>query len=81
MADVKELTTEQKTRIDTARAQATAYVWGRQDAGESTRDTGYSVDFGNAYSFRMRQYVTEEKFFMPNIQGAFVEWRDTGTIK
>lgn len=81
MIDVSDLTTGQATRVNTAQAQATAYVWGRQDAGESAHDTGYSIDFGNVYAARMKKYVTEGTHFMPNIQAAFVEWRDTGEIK
>ena len=80
MAEVRELTTDEATRVNVAKAQATAYVWGRQDAGESDRDTGYSIDFGNAYAERVRLFVTEGTHFLPNIQSAFIEWRDTGKI-
>lgn len=68
--------------VEYARGQATAYVWGRQDAGESVKDTGYSVEFGEAYAERKRKYETPNNGvgMMPNIQAAFEEWRDTGTI-
>jgi hypothetical protein len=72
--------TSNELAAEIARAQATAYVWGRQDAGESGRDTGYSISFGEAYAARKRAYLTEQACFMPNIEAAFTEWRDTGRI-
>jgi hypothetical protein len=71
------MTESRKHALDIARAQATAYVWGRQDAGESERDTGYSLDFGTAYVERKRAYLEGETGFMPNIETAFLEWRNS----
>lgn len=70
----------QRRAVEDATAQATAYVWGRQDAGESARDTGYSIDFGAAYGRRRHLYECQATGFMPNIASAFEQWRDTGTI-
>lgn len=66
--------------VDIARAQATAYVWGRQDAGESLRDTGYSIDFGEAYAEHVRQYNEGKIGMRMNIQSAFNNWRQFGEI-
>lgn len=72
------LTDRESARI--AHAQACAYVWGRQDAGESGKDTGYSLDFADAFRARRRLYDDEKVCFMPNLESAFKEWRDTGKI-
>jgi hypothetical protein len=61
--------------LDIARAQAAGYVWGRQDAGESDRDTGYSIDFANWYAEQKRAYLEEETHSLPNLQSAYEEWR------
>jgi hypothetical protein len=66
--------------VELAAYQATGYVWGRQDAGESTKDTLRSIEFGRAYGARKRAYLEERAWFMPNIRDAFEEWTRTGTI-
>jgi hypothetical protein len=64
-----------KHALDIARAQAAAYVWGRQDAGESDRDTGYSIDFANWWAARKLAYLEQQAHFLPNLESAFLEWR------
>jgi len=61
--------------IEIARAQATAYVWGRQDAGEAEKDTGFSLDFGRHYAELKRAYLEGKSGYLPNIQGAYESWR------
>lgn len=68
------LTTEQCHAVNYARGQATAYVWGWQDAGGS-RDSGYSLDFGDAFARVKAEYVAGRRGSMPSIQAAFNEWR------
>lgn len=80
MLSTDGLTTAQVLAVEVAQAQATGYVWGRQDAGESGRDTGYSLDFGKAYGAAKLEYVTERRFMLPPIQAAFNEWRESGVI-
>jgi hypothetical protein len=63
-----------------AHAQAAAYVWGRQDAGQSSRDTGDSLAFAEVYEQRRRDFGQGRSAFMPSLQPAFQEWRETGEI-
>jgi hypothetical protein len=71
------MSTEQhKHQLDIARAQGSAYVWGRQDAGESPRDTGYSIDFANWYADRKRAYLEEQTGFLPSLQDCYAEWQE-----
>lgn len=79
--DLPELRTHQADAVNAAYSQAAAYVWGRQDAGESSRDTGYSMDFAAAFARRRHMYETEVTCFMPNLERAFEQWRDTGRIE
>lgn len=65
---------EKDLQVEIARAQATAYVWGRQDAGESNRDTGFSLDFGRYYADLKRDYLEGKPGHLPNIQGAYEKW-------
>ena len=65
--------------IEIAKCQATAYVWGRQDAGESSRDTGYSLDFGQHYAELKRSYLEGKSGYLPSIETAFTKWRDSRT--
>jgi hypothetical protein len=74
------LAEEKRKGIETAYAQAMAYVWGRQDAGESTKDTAYSLAFAAAFATRKHAYLTEQVWTMPNLHDAFVEWRESGII-
>lgn len=53
-----------------------AYIWGRQDAGDSDRETGYSFTFGQVYA--MAQHITGQ-YFGP-LQSAYHEWHDTGRV-
>lgn len=68
--------TPKARRAETHRLQGMAYVWGRQDAGESTRDSGFSHTFGAAYA--LADYVTNG--YAGNLQGAHHEWHDTGRL-
>jgi hypothetical protein len=63
-----------------AHAQAAAYVWGRQDAGQNARDTGDSLAFAAAFEERRRAFDQGRSVFMPSLQSAFREWRETGEI-
>jgi hypothetical protein len=69
------MSTDFSQSVQIARAQAAAYVWGRQDAGDSAKDTGYSLDFGNWYADRKRAYLEEKTHFLPSIQDAYAEWQ------
>lgn len=80
---ISELPEAQRRSIEYARGQACAYVWGRQDAGEAQHDTGYSLDFGEAFSTRKAAYIVGLpglSGMMPNLEDAFREWRVTGDI-
>lgn len=55
-------------------SQAVSYVWGRQDAGESARDTGYSIEFGRAYGMHAARYEAQKVCYRNNIQTAFERW-------
>lgn len=57
-----------------------AYVWGRQDAGESVRDTGSSLLFADAYAARQEAYNTERTWSMIPLQRAWEEWHATGVL-
>src|SRR5262249_964460 len=50
----RELTDAERRTVECVRMQASAYVWGRQDAGDD--DTGESGDFGEAYAARQSRY-------------------------
>lgn len=60
-----------RKQVEILAAQATGYVWGRQDAGESARDTGYSADFGYAYGIHAAEYALGLSSSRRNIQDAF----------
>lgn len=62
-------------QAEIARAQGVAYVWGRQDAGESPRDTGYSVAFGEAYGEHVRAFEEGRTHFRMCHERFFEEWR------
>ena len=63
-------------KIDIAGAQATSYVWGRQDAGEAG-STGYSLDFGRHYAERVRAfYGGTAGPGLGNIEREYLAWRD-----
>jgi hypothetical protein len=53
-----------------------AYIWGRQDAGNSGKDTGYSFTFGTVYA--MAQHITGG--YAGPLQAAYHEWRETGRV-
>ena len=74
----RELTDAERRTVECARMQASAYVWGRQDAGDA--DTGDSGDFGKAYAARQSQHFANAWRTMPDIGSAFLEWRKTGEI-
>jgi hypothetical protein len=63
---------------DTAvkRGMAMAYVWGRQDGGESDRDTGYSQAFASVYALANR--LTGG--YVGPLQAAHHEWSETGRV-
>jgi len=62
---------------DIARAEALGYVWGRQDAGESERDTGYSWWFAEAYVLRCDAFDRQLTWHGVPLQTAWAEWSDT----
>jgi hypothetical protein len=69
-----------RATVDTLYGQAMAYVWGRQDAGEGTRDTGDSQQFADAYGRHAAAYALGMIGMRSPIQEAFLIWRDGGTI-
>ena len=62
-------------KVELARAQAAAYVWGRQDAGESAKDTGYSIDFGNHWAEVTLAFYTGETGSKPSMELGYRAWR------
>jgi hypothetical protein len=68
--------TARARHAEMARGQAMAYIWGRQDAGESARDTGYSGVFGAVYA--VADYLTNG--YADSIQSAYHEWHATGRL-
>lgn len=70
-----------QTEVMMLRYQAIGYVWGWQDAGESIKDTGSSIDFGDAYWGHALDYAEEKSCFRINVPDAFKLWRETGAIK
>lgn len=58
------------------RLSGATYVWGRQDAGESERDTGDALIFGVAYA--MAQHITNG--YASTLAGAYHEWRETDRL-
>jgi hypothetical protein len=67
--------------VDFSHGQGVAYVWGRQDAGESPKDTGESTEFGNAYGLHAARYAAQLISFRRNIRDAFERWRDGKPIE
>ncbi|MGW4720678.1 hypothetical protein [Nocardia sp. NPDC004260] len=61
--------------------QATAYVWGWQDAtGKGSAETGDSIDFGHAYGVYAQDYKDGKYGSRHPIQDAWRAWVDTGDI-
>lgn len=50
------------------------YVWGRQDAGESVKDTGVSRLFGAAYAAHVYRYRSGDHCSMSPVQDAYEAW-------
>lgn len=67
--------------VEILEAQAVSYVWGRQDAGESVRDTGWSTDFGHAYGLHAARFAASEICYRMNIERAFLRWREGKPIE
>lgn len=59
---------------------ATGYVWGRQDAGDGSRDTSASWFFSRAYSIRNEAYRSEGAFSMIPVSDAWQEWVNDGRL-
>ena len=59
------------------RGSAMAYVWGRQDGGDSERDTGYSQAFASVYALAHR---LTDGYGVGPLQSAHHEWTVTGRI-
>jgi hypothetical protein len=66
--------------VDFLRGQAVSYVWGRQDAGESGRDTAYSNMFGYAYGIQAARFVLGEIGTRTTIENAFLSFRNYGAV-
>lgn len=74
--DAKEsLSKRAQLEVEMLQAQATAYVWGRQDAGEDPNDTGYSIDFGRTYAMHSCWHESGQLCYRRNIQDAFLRFR------
>lgn len=63
-----------------AEHKAMTYVWGRQDAGESERDTDVAIAFGAAYGRHAYRYRIGDHHCMNNIAWAYDAWR-TGDLE
>lgn len=60
--------------VEDLRGQATAYVWGRQDASEDaglTKDTAFSVDFGVAFAIHAAEYELGRRGHRLNVRSAY----------
>lgn len=68
--------TPHRERISGWKLSGMAYVWGRQDAGDAERDTGYSQHFAEVYA--LANVVTGG--YAGPLQAAFHEWHDTRRI-
>jgi len=68
-------------RVDRQASQATAYVWGFQDAGGEPRDTGRASEFGWAYGTIVARHVTDRLGALPSIPEAWQSWRVHGEIR
>jgi hypothetical protein len=62
--------------VERWKGSAMAYVWGRQDASDSGRDTGYSQTFAEVYA--LANHITGG--YAGPLQSAFHEWHDTGRL-
>jgi hypothetical protein len=81
LAEVKARFPQRATEVETLTAQATAYVWGYQDAqGPASRDTGSSMDFGYSYGIYAAEYALERRWSRRSIGDAFDAWREHGNI-
>ena len=58
------------------RGMAMAYVWGRQDGGESEQDTGYSQAFASVYALANR--LTGG--YTGPLQSVYAQWHTTGRV-
>jgi hypothetical protein len=70
------ITTEQAREWSLQARMGSAYIWGRQDAGDSDRDTGYSYTFGQVYA--MAWHITEG--YGGPLQSVYHEWHETGRV-
>lgn len=69
-----------RDEVRLCRAQATAYVWGYQDATGGDKDTSESWDFAVAYAWHAYDYATAARFNRLPIQAAYQEWTRTKKI-
>lgn len=67
--------------VEFSEAQAMAYVWGRQDAGESGKDTGESIEFGRAYAMHEARYQADMIGCRHSIRDAFERWSKGQSIE
>lgn len=80
--DAKQALSERRQiAVEIAQAQAISYVWGRQDAGEDMKDTGFSIDFGRAYALHVCWYESQQICYRRNIESAFLRFRDGLSIE
>lgn len=70
-----DLSEGDRRRFEHAREVSTAYVWGRQDAGEGDQDCGPSWRFSVVYAL-----AAHLRGNILNLQDAFDEWTATGRI-
>lgn len=72
---VQRMNPTERASVEELQAQAVSYVWGWQDAGGDTRDTGVSTEFGNYYGIIAAQYALEIIYSRPPIQDAWQTYR------
>jgi hypothetical protein len=68
------MTETERTNVECLRAQSIGYVWGRQDAGESPKDTGASTDFGYVYGLHCARYSRGVSGFRKTVRDVFEAW-------
>lgn len=81
---VELATTEEQTAALQAligHSAATAYVWGRQDAGEGERDTELAGRFADVYAATVYAYkIGDRHGSYHNLLDAYERWAATGKI-
>lgn len=69
-----------RREVEQLKAQALAYVWGFQDAGEVC-DTDESMRFADAYGLHALDYAEGKRSCRHNLRDSYESWRKSGIIE